>query len=152
MMEQSLRSKMESDLKGAMKSGDVLLRDTLRFILAGLKNAEIDKRDELTPDEEQSFLLRQGKRMQESIEQFVAGGREDLADHERAQLAIVKRYLPAELSDDELYALVRDAIAETGAEGPKDLGKVMKMLTAKAQGRADGKRLSAAARAALQPS
>jgi uncharacterized protein YqeY len=90
--------------------------------------------------------------MQESIEQFVAGGREDLADHERAQLAIVKRYLPAELSDDELYALVRDAIAETGAEGPKDLGKVMKMLTAKAQGRADGKRLSAAARAALQPS
>lgn len=143
---------MESDLKSAMKCGDVLLRDTLRFVLAGLKNAEIDKRGPLAADEEQSFLLKQGKRMQESIDQFVAGGREDLADHERAQLAIVKRYLPAELTDDELEALVRESIAETGAEGPKDLGKVMKALTAKAQGRADGKRLSAAVRAALQPS
>jgi uncharacterized protein YqeY len=149
-MEQSLRSKMESDLKSAMKSGDVLLRDTLRFVLAGLKNAEIDKRGSLTPDEEQSFLLRQGKRMQESIDQFVAGGREDLADHERAQMAIVKRYLPAELTDEELTELVRAAIAETGAAGPKDLGKVMKSLTVSAQGRADGKRLSAAARTALE--
>ena len=95
-MEPTLKSRMESDLKVAMKSGDVLLRDTLRFILSGLKNAEIDKRGPLTPDETQALLLKQGKRMQESIDQFVAGGREDLADHERAQMAIVKRYLPAE--------------------------------------------------------
>lgn len=150
-MDQTLKSRMEADLRAAMKSGDVLLRDTLRFVLAGLKNVEIDKRAGLTPGEEQSFLLKQGKRMQESIDQFTAGGRQDLADHEIAQLAIVKRYLPAELTDDELNALVAEMVAETGAEGLKDLGKVMKALTAKAHGRADGKRLSAAARAVLQP-
>lgn len=150
-MEPTVKSRMEADLKVAMKSGDVLLRDTLRFVLAGLKNAEIDKRGPLTSDEVQALLLKQGKRMQESIDQFAAGGREDLADHERAQMAIVKRYLPAELTEDELTELVRAAIAETGATGPKDLGMVMKALTASAQGRADGKRLSAAARAALQP-
>lgn len=150
-MESTLRTRMETDMRAAMKSGDVLLRDTLRFVLAGLKNAEIDKRGELTEEEGRAFLLKQGKRMQESIEQFAAAGRTDLVDHESAQLAIVKRYLPSELTDQELDALVKGAIAETGAEGPKDLGKVMKVLTAKAEGRADGKRLSAAVRAALQP-
>lgn len=151
MTDATLRSRLEADVRTAMKSGDVLLRDTLRFILAALKYAELDKREALTPAEEQSFLLKQGKRMQESIEQFSAANRQDLVDHEAAQLAIVKRYLPAELTDDELAALVAEAIAETGAEGPKDLGKVMKALTPMANGRADGKRLSAAARAALQP-
>src|SRR6476469_6761447 len=147
MMDATLKSRMEADMRAAMKSGDVLLRDTLRFVLAGLKNAEIDKRSELTEEEGRSFLLKQGKRMQESIDQFSAAGRQDLVDHETAQLAILKRYLPSELTEEELAALVRDAISESDAEGPKDLGKVMKVLTAKAEGRADGKRLSAAARA-----
>lgn len=150
-MEATLRSRLETDMRAAMKSGDTLVRDTVRFVLAGLKNVEIDKRAPLSPEEERQFLLRQGKRMQESIDQFTAAGRQDLADHEIAQLAIVKRYLPSELSDDELNALVAEVIAETGAEGPKDLGKVMKVLTPRAEGRADGKRLSAAVRAALQP-
>jgi uncharacterized protein YqeY len=150
-METTLRSRLETDMRAAMKSGDTLLRDTLRFLLAGVKNIEIDKRAALTPDDEQSFLLKQGKRMQESIDVFSAAGRQDLADHEISQLAIVKRYLPTELTEDELRSLVAEVIAETGAEGPKDLGKVMKALTPRAEGRADGKRLSAAVRAALQP-
>ena len=150
-METTLRSRLETDMRAAMKSGDTLLRDTLRFLLAGVKNLEIDKRAGLTPDDEQSLLLKQGKRMQESIDVFSAAGRQDLADHEISQLAIVKRYLPAELTEDELRSLVAEVIAETGAEGPKDLGKVMKALTPRAAGRADGKRLSAAVRAALQP-
>jgi uncharacterized protein YqeY len=150
-MEPMLKSRLETDMRAAMKSGDVLVRDTVRFILSGLKNVEIDKRAPLTPDEAQSFLMKQGKRMQESIDIFTTAGRQDLADHEIAQLSIVRRYLPTELTDDELAALVAEVIAETGAEGPKDLGKVMKTLTPRAEGRADGKKLSAAVRAALQP-
>ncbi len=148
-MDQTLKSRLETDMRAAMKSGDTFLRDTVRFVLSGLKNVEIDKRAALTTEEEQSFLLKQGKRMQESIDQFSAAGRTDLADHEIAQLAIVKRYLPAELTEAELAVLVSEVIAETGVEGPKDLGKVMKVLTPRAEGRADGKRLSAAVRAAL---
>ena len=138
-------------MRAAMKSGDAFTRDTVRFILSGLKNVEIDKRGPLTAEEEQSFLMKQGKRMQESIDQFSAAGRHDLENHEVAQLAIVKRYLPAALTEDELSAMVASVIAETGAEGAKDLGKVMKVLTPRAEGRADGKRLSSAVRAALQP-
>lgn len=150
-MDATLKSRLETDMRAAMKSGDSFLRDTVRFILSGLKNVEIDKRAPLTAEEEQSFLLKQGKRMQESIDQFSAAGRQDLADHEIAQLAIVKRYLPTELTDEELNVLVAEVISETGADGVKDLGKVMKVLTPRARGRADGKRLSAAVRAALQP-
>ncbi len=150
-MDITLRSRLETDMRAAMKSGDVLVRDTVRFVLSGLKNVEIDKRAPLTEDEEQSFLMRQGKRMQESIDIFTSAGRQDLADHEIAQLAIVKRYLPTELTDEELTSLVAAVIAETGADGPKDLGKVMKILTPRAEGRADGKKLSAAVRTALQP-
>jgi len=150
-MEPTLRSRLETDMRAAMKSGDVLVRDTVRFVLSGLKNVEIDKRAPLTEDEEKSFLMRQGKRMQESIDIFTSAGRQDLADHEIAQLAIVKRYLPTELTDEELTSLVAAVIAETGADGPKDLGKVMKILTPRAEGRADGKKLSAAVRTALQP-
>ncbi len=149
-MEPTLKSRLETDMRAAMKSGDTFQRDTVRFILSGLKNVEIDKRAPLTTEEEQSFLLKQGKRMQESIDVFSAAGRNDLADHEIAQLAIVKRYLPTELTDDELAALVAEVVAETGAQAPADLGKVMKLLTPRAEGRADGKRLSAAVRAALQ--
>lgn len=140
---------MEADVKAAMKSGDTESRDTIRFFLAAIKNAEIDKRDALTEEEGVTLLHRQAKRLAESIEQFRAGNREDLAAKELSQLAILKRYLPAELSDDEIQALAKAVVAETGATTAKDLGRVMPLLIERVAGRADGKRISAAARAAL---
>lgn len=148
-MAETLRARLEADLKLAMRSGDTESRDTIRFLLAAVKNAEIEKRGELSDDDAIALLQRQAKRMNESIEQFRSGNRADLAEREAAQLAILKRYLPAELSDEELAQLARAAVQETGATGPKDMGKVMPLLMQRIAGRADGKRASAAVRAAL---
>jgi uncharacterized protein len=145
----TLRKRLETDLKTAMKDGDATSRDTIRYLLAALKNAEIDKRDALDAKEELALLQRQAKRQNESIEQFRAGGRKDLAEREENQLAILKRYLPAELTDHEVETLAHDVVAELGAVSIKDLGRVMPVLIERAGGRADGKRLSNAARMAL---
>jgi len=132
-----------------MRNRDAELRDTLRFILSAVKNGEIDKRASLTPEEEIALLRTQAKQRRDSIDQFRAGGRDELADREAAQLAILERYLPQQMTDDELAAFVAQGIRETGAEGPKDLGKVMGLLNERAEGRVDGRRLSAAVRQAL---
>jgi uncharacterized protein YqeY len=120
--------------------------------MSSLKNARIDKGSPLSNQEEIAVLQRDARRRQESIDQFRAGGRADLVDKEEAQLAVLRRYLPAELSDEEVAALVTDAIAETGASSPKDLGKLMPVLIQRAAGKADGKRLNEAARKALSGS
>jgi uncharacterized protein YqeY len=96
-------------------------------------------------------LRRLGKQLTDAIEQYEAAGRQDLADHEAAQLAVLKRYLPSELSDDELNVLVAAAIAETGASGPKDMGRVMPIAMQRVAGRADGRRVNAAVKTALAP-
>ena len=121
----TLQEQLSADVKQAMKDRDNELRDTLRFLLSAVKNAEIDKRGPLTDDEELALLRTQAKQRQDSIEQYRAGGRDDLADLEAAQLAILERYLPQQMSDDELAAFVQAGVAETGAAGPKDMGKVM---------------------------
>lgn len=149
-MEHSLRGRLETDLKAAMIARDEMRRDTIRFVLSAVKNAEIDERGPLTPEQDIALLNRMSKRLIEAIDQYDAAGRTDLAERERAQLAIVKGYLPAELSDDELTALVRQVVTETGATTPKDMGKVMPVLIERVAGRADGQRLSTAVRAALQ--
>jgi len=149
-MEASLRSRLEADLKTAMMARDEVRRDTIRFVLSALKNAEIEERGALTPDQDIALLNRMSKRLIEATDQYDAAGRTDLAERERAQLAIVKQYLPAELSDEELNALVREVVAETGASTPKDMGRVMPVLLERVAGRADGKRVSTAVRAALQ--
>ena len=148
-MEGSVRQRLEADLRVAMKAGDQATRDTVRYVLAAIKNAEIDKRGPLAPADESAVLRRLGKQLTDAIEQYRAGGREDLAAREEAQLAVLRRYLPQPLSDEELAALVDEVIREVGASGPKDMGKVMPALIERAGGRADGRRLSAAARAAL---
>jgi uncharacterized protein YqeY len=149
-MESSLRSRLETDLKAAMLARDETRRDTIRFVLSAVKNAEIDERGALTPEQDIALLNRMSKRLIEAIDQYDAAGRTDLAERERAQLAIVKEYLPAELSDDELTALVQEVVTETGASTPKDMGRVMPVLIERVAGRADGKRVSTAVRAALQ--
>jgi uncharacterized protein YqeY len=147
--EPTLDSRLMDDLKTAMKSGDTTARDTIRYTMSSLKNARIDKGSTLSEQEELSVLQRDAKRRQESIDQFRAAGRTDLVDKEEAELAVLKRYMPAELSDQEVAAIVTQAIAETGVTSPKEIGKLMPVLIKKAAGRADGKRLNEAARAAL---
>jgi len=147
--DRSLHERLSIDLKQAMKDREAELRDTIRFILSAVKNVEIDKRSPLTTDEEIALLRTQAKQRQDSIEQFRAGGREELADREAAQLAILERYLPQQMSDAELREFVRDGIAESGASGPKQMGKVMGILSKAAEGRVAGKRLSSAVQAAL---
>ena len=148
-MTESIKSRMEADLKQAMKAGDVTARETLRFTLAAIKNAEIDKRSALTLEEEMDVLKTQSKRRVDSIDQYQKAGRTDLVDRETSQLAVLKTYMPTEMSDDELTALVRDAIAHVGATGPKEMGKVMPVAIKVAGDRASGKRLSDAVRQAL---
>jgi len=145
----ALRDRLTDDLKTAMRNRDVELRDTIRFLLSAVKNAEIDKRQPLTDEEELAVLRSQAKQRRDAIEQFRSGGRDDLAEKEAAQLEILARYLPQQMTAAELDAFVRKGIEETGAETPKDMGQVMGLLTRRSEGRVDGTRLSAAVRAAL---
>ena len=149
MSELTLRARLEQDLKQAMRDKDVTGRETIRFTLAALQNAEIEARTPLTPGQEMELLQRQTKRRQEAIDQFRAAGRDDLVDRETAQLAVLQRYQPAEIDDEALDALVRDAIATTGAAGPRDMGKVMPVALASAGTSVSGKRLSTAVKQAL---
>ena len=149
MMDQSLRSRLESELKDAMRSRDAERRDAVRFLLASVKNAEIDLKGPLPSEAEVALLRQQAKQRQESIDKFRAGGRPELADREAAQLQIIERFLPQQMDDEELAALVAAGIDEAGALGPKDMGRVMGLLTCRVGGRADGRRLSTAVRNAL---
>jgi uncharacterized protein YqeY len=147
--EQSLLERLTADLKQAMKDRDAVLRDTIRYILSAVKNAEIDKRSSLSAEEEIAVLRTQAKQRQDSIDQYRAGGREDLANKEAAELEVIQRYLPQQMSDEELAAFVTQGISDTGASGPKEMGKVMGLLNKRSEGRVDGRRLSAAVRDAL---
>jgi uncharacterized protein YqeY len=149
MAEPTVRQRLENDLKSAMRAGDTVSRDAIRYILSAVKNAEIDARGSSSPADPVAALRQLGKQLTDSIEQYQAAGRQDLADHEAAQLAVLKRYLPSELSDDELNALVAEVIAETGAAGPKDMGRVMPVAMQRVAGRADGRRVNAAVKTAL---
>lgn len=145
-----LKEQLQDDLKAAMLARDEMRRDTIRFVLSNLKNAEIDERGPLNAEQDLALLNRISKRLIEAIDQYEAANRTDLADKEKAQLAIVKGYLPAEFSDQELADLVAEVVAEVGASTAKDMGKVMPVLLPRVAGRADGKRVSTAVRAALQ--
>lgn len=148
-MEKSLRQRLEDDLKTALKASDQVSKDTIRFTLSALKYAEVEKRAPLTDEEGIVLLQREAKRRVDSIDQFRTANRPDLVEREEVQLAVLNRYLPRPLSEEELTELVAEVIAESGASGPKDMGKVMPILIERAAGRADGKRLSGALRAAL---
>lgn len=149
MSEPTIRQRLDDDLKSAMRSGDAPTRDAIRYILSAVKNAEIDARGTGKSADPEAALRKLGKQLTDSIEQFRAANREDLAGREEAQLLVLKRYLPAELADDDLAAIVQEAISETGASGPKDMGRVMPVAMSKVAGRADGRRINAAVRSAL---
>ena len=138
----SLSERIHDDLTAAMRSGDALRRDVLRMVTSAAYNIEKQNRRPLTDDELVAVLAREVKTRRESVEAFRRGGREDLASKEEAEIAILKAYLPQALSEDELRALVADAIAATGATSARDLGKVMGWLAPKTRGRADGRQVS----------
>lgn len=167
----ALDDRVMADLKGAMRSGDTVRRDVIRFLRAAFKNAQIarvhvpedvgemgggeavqrsaDRDRPLSDAEELAVLQRQIKQRQDAIEQFARAGRTDLVDRESGQLAILRDYLPAGLSADEVEALVRAVIADTGASGPRDMKLVMPVAIERADGRADSRALSEAAKRLL---
>jgi uncharacterized protein YqeY len=132
-----------------MRSGDALRRDTLRMAESSIYNAEKRDRREYSDDEVTAVLAREVKTRRESVEAFRKGGREDLASKEEAEIAILAGFLPEQLSEPEIAALVNEAIAATGAAGPRDLGKVMGWLAPRTTGRADGRLVSQVAGNAL---
>jgi hypothetical protein len=140
---------IREQLPVAVRAGDTRRRDIVRLLIAALDNARIAARHELSDDEAVQALQREAKQRRDSIEQYQAGGREDLVRGEQEELDVIQTYLPAELSDDELNAEVRAAIAEAGASGPADIGKVMGPLMKRLGGRADGTRVSALVRELL---
>ncbi len=141
----SVIEQVRGDMTSAMKAGEKVRVGALRLVLSELQKAQKDGNAD-----EQAVLRRERKRRLEAAEQFRGGGRPELADQEEAEARLIEGYLPAELDDSELDAVVASAIAETGASDPKDMGQVMKVVMAKAGGRADGKRASARVREALQ--
>jgi uncharacterized protein YqeY len=141
----TLADRVKQDLTSAMKAGEKDRVGALRLVLSELqKDAKEGKGDEI------AVLRRERKRRQESAAAFRQGGHADRAEAEEAEAEIIAGYLPAELSDDELRAIVQAAVAETGAASPKDMGQVMKAAMPRVAGRADGKRVSALAQEALR--
>ena len=138
----SLRDRIQSDVATAMRSGDALRRDVLRMTQSAAYNLEKRERRTLGEDDYAAVLAREVKTRRESVEAFRKGGREDLATKEEAEIAILSEYLPQQLTEDEIGALVDDAVAATGATSARDMGKVMGWLSPKTRGRADGKRVS----------
>ena len=146
----SLAEKISVDVKEALKSGDKSRLSILRMIKSSIKNKEIEKSEALT-DEETSAILRSFvKRANESIEQFTKAGRADLAEKEKEESEIIQLYLPRQVDEDRTKEIIRDAIHEAGASGPGDMGKVMKIIMAKAGGQVDGKLASRLAKEMLE--
>lgn len=144
-----LREKIDNDIKIALKSGAKDKLSALRLLSAALKNKQIDKRRPLTEEEVVETVRSLIKQRKDSIEQFAKGGRQDLVDKETAEITVLEVYLPRQLSREELEAMVRDAVSQTGAQGAKDMGKVMKALIPMVGGRADGKLVSELVKQAL---
>jgi uncharacterized protein len=138
----SLIARMEGDLTAAMKERDNARRDALRLILSSLRSAEKELQRPLTDDEELQVLQRERKRRVESAEAFRAGGREEQAQAEEGELAVLEEFMPEPLSEDDLERIVDDAIAEVGATSMRDLGRVMADVMPQIAGRADGSAVS----------
>ena len=139
MAEADLKQKLTADLKQAMRDGDKLKRDTLRMLMAAINNAEIARRDVLPEADVLGLIAKDVRLHKESIEAFKQGNRPDLVAQEEAELSILQAYLPQQMSREEIVAAVRQVIAEVGAQGPSDKGKVMPRVIAQLKGQADGR-------------
>ena len=154
----TLKAQLRSDLTAAMKARDELVKATLRMTLTAIGNAEVAGTEarELDDAEVLKVIAKEAKKRAESAEAFAAAGRDELAAQERAEGEVLARYLPTQLTDDELAALARTAVEETAADlgerpGPRQMGQVMKRANAAVAGRADGGRVAAAVKKLLTP-
>jgi uncharacterized protein len=144
-----LKSRLQSDMKTAMKAGDRDRLAVIRLILAAIKQREVDERIELSDDAVIAVLDRMVKQCRESISQYSSAGRADLADVEQAEIDVIQAYLPQPLTEAEIDALIQVAIAETGAAGVSGMGKVMAVLKSPMQGRSDMSKVSARVKSLL---
>ena len=145
----SLKEKISEDMKAAMRAKESGKLATVRLIIAAIKQREVDERIELSDEQVLSVIEKMIKQRKDSISQFEAGGRQDLADIEKAEMVVLSAYMPAQMSEAEVQAEVAVAVAQVGAAGPQDMGKVMGVLKGKLAGRADMTAVSAAVKAAL---
>ena len=139
-----LKQKLTDDLKQAMKAGDKVKRSAIRLALAAIKNAEIARQAALEEGDILGIIAKEMRQRQESIEAFKQGNRPELVAQEEAELAVLKEYLPPQMSREEIIDAARKIITEVGAQGPRDKGKVMPKLIAQLKGRADGREINAA--------
>ena len=137
MSDASLKARIQDDVKAAMRSQDKERLGTLRLITAAIKQKEVDERIELTDTDVLAVLEKMVKQRNDSISQYRQAGRTDLADKEQAELDLIKTYLPEQMSETDIEALVSEIVAVTGASGMQDMGKVMGQVKPKVQGRAD---------------
>ena len=135
----TLKDTLTNDMKSAMRSGDRLRRDTLRMVLAAIKQVEVDQRTTLDREQTLRLLQKEAKKRQESISDYIRAGRPEAAEGERAELAIIEEYLPEPATEEEITARATAIINGQGLSGPRAIGPVMKQLMAELQGRADGR-------------
>lgn len=133
----SLKARIQQDMKDAMRGGEKARLAVIRLILAAIKQREVDERIELNDDQLLTVLDKMAKQRRESIEQFTSAGRNELAEQEQYELEVIKTYLPEQLDDAAIDALIEEAMAATGASSIKDMGKLMGLLKPRLQGRAD---------------
>ena len=145
----TLKERITEDMKAAMRASDRERLSTIRLVQAAIKQREVDERITLDDAQVLAVLEKMVKQRKESIAQFEQGGRKDLADRERREIELLQGYLPAQMSAAEVDALIRDAVAATGAASIRDMGKVMSVVKAKAAGRADMAAVGARVKAAL---
>jgi len=148
--ESSLKRRINQDAKEALKSRDTLTLNVLRMLKSEIRYKEIERGSELSDDDVISVLSTAIKKRKDSIQQFEKGGRDDLASKEKEELAVVTKYMPEQVSEEELSQIISQAISEEGATSPSDLGKVMKLVMTKVRGRADGKKVNQMVSSQLQ--
>ncbi|ACG71994.1 GatB/YqeY [Anaeromyxobacter sp. K] len=145
----ALKERLDADLKSAMREKDTLKLSVVRMLKSAVKYREIELMKPLDDAGVQGVIASEIKRRRDSVEQYRAGNRQDLVDKEEAEIRILQAWLPAQLTEDELRAKVDAAVQATGAQGPKDMGAVMKALLPEVQGRAEGKAVSDMVKARL---
>jgi uncharacterized protein len=146
----SIKTQLNESMKDAMKSGDDVRKRTVRMVLAAVKQAEVDKRTELDDMAVTGILQKEFKNRREALEEARKANRSDLVEANEAEIKVLETFLPKAMPADELHTLVQDAIRETGASSPADMGKVMKFVMPKVAGRAPNDMVSAAVREQLQ--
>jgi len=142
MAEATLKQKLSEDLKQAMRSGDVLKKSTIRMLMAAINNAEIARQAKMEDGDIFGVISKEIRQRRESIEAFKQGNRQDLVDKEAAEIEVLQGYLPQQLTREEIVEAARKVVAEVGAEGPGDKGKVMPKLITQLKGRADGREIN----------